>query len=381
MESGRYRRGTKIRIRQPVLLVLAAALIAPLPGILSAEARRPAAGETFDRAFADWMRRHGSARAVLAVSRGEYLLLARGYGGLDPHQPVPLASLSKAITAVCVAVLVREGKLRYDSRLGTVLEPYFRRHGGPADPRVRAITIEQLLAHRSGFSRKANPDPASGPALEALLRERSADEPHLEVALTRALTYRLARAPGSAYEYVNVNYLVLGAAIEAAAERPYEVYCRETVLQPLGIATARLGPKWAALSAYGGWSMSGPDYLLFLSAFDRKAGVIDAKGRSWMMSAAGKRIEGHPELHYALGMVVRRDREGPSLWHTGLWTHAQRDAKSGFLSDSHATLAVKSARGFAWFAYVEPQPSRAARAALDAVLWRAAERTAPSQRR
>jgi hypothetical protein len=60
------------------------------------------------------------------------------------------------------------------------------------------------------------------------------------------------------------------------------------------------------------------------------------------------------------------------VWHTGLWTHAQNDVPGGPLADSHATLAVKTASGAAWFAYMEPQPSPAARAALDAALWRAA---------
>jgi hypothetical protein len=62
------------------------------------------------------------------------------------------------------------------------------------------------------------------------------------------------------------------------------------------------------------------------------------------------------------------------VWHTGLWTHAQRDVRGGALSDSHATLAVKTARGAAWFAYMEPQPAPAVRHALDAALWRAADR-------
>jgi hypothetical protein len=71
--------------------------------------------------------------------------------------------------------------------------------------------------------------------------------------------------------------------------------------------------------------------------------------------------------------VARKDPEGPSVWHTGLWTHAQRDVRGGALADSHATLAVKSARGASWFAYMEPQPSVAARSVLDAALWRVSE--------
>jgi len=349
-----------------VSFVACAALLALAPA---------AEGQTvdaFDAAFEDWMKKYRVARGVLAVSHDNHLALVKGYGGLDPAEPVPLASLAKAITGACVATLVRDKKLVLDARLDDVLGPFFRRHGAPADPRVGTITVEQLLTHRSGFSRKANPDPASGVALVAHLREHGGAKPHLDAAMKRALTYRLTRAPGQAYEYVNVNYLILGAVIEQAAGRSYEAYCCDSVLRPLGIHGARLGPKWAALSSYGGWSMTGPEYLAFLHAFDRTSGILDAATRRWLVSPERKRFGGHPDLVYSLGVVARRDREGPSVWHTGLWTHAQSDVPGGPLADSHATLAVKTAAGAAWFAYMEPQPSPAARAALDAALWRAA---------
>jgi CubicO group peptidase (beta-lactamase class C family) len=328
--------------------------------------------EVFDAVFRDWMRRHNVARGVLAVSYANRLALVKGYGGLDPSQPLPLASLAKAITGACVATLVRDQRLSFDATLGDVLGPFFRRHGAPADPRVRAITIEQLLAHRSGFSRKANPDPASGVALVAHLREYGSSEAHITEATKRALTYRLVRAPGQAYEYVNVNYLLLGTVIEQVSGRDYESYCRDALLKPLGVAGGRLG-KWAALSSYGGWSLSAAEYLAFLHAFDRDAGILTASTRRWMVSPARKQFAGRDDLAYSLGVVARLDPEGPSVWHTGLWTHAQRDVRGGALSDSHATLAVKSARGAAWFAYMEPQPAVAARSQLDAALWRAAE--------
>jgi CubicO group peptidase (beta-lactamase class C family) len=348
--------------------IAACALAAPAPG----KAEPAATVAIFDQVFRDWMRRHNVARGVLAVSYANRLALVKGYGGLDPAQPLPLASLAKAITGACLATLVRDKKLSFDARLGDVLGPFFRRHGAPADPRVYAITIEQLLAHRSGFSRHANPDPASGVALVAHLREYGSKEAHITEATRRALTYRLARAPGQTYEYVNVNYLLLGAVIEQVSGRDYESYCRDALLRPLGVASGKLG-KWAALSSYGGWSLTAAEYLAFLHAFDRDAGILDPATRRWLVSPARKQFAGRDDLAYSLGVVARLDPEGPSVWHTGLWTHAQRDVRGGALSDSHATLAVKSARGAAWFAYMEPQPSVAARSVLDAALWRAAE--------
>ncbi len=350
--------------------VLGAALAACV--LATPAVAEPTTVEAFDHVFRDWMRRHNVQRGVLAVSYANRLALVKGYGGLDPAAPLPLASLAKAITGACVATLVRDKKLSFDAKLGEVLGPFFKRHGEPADARVRAITIEQLLAHRSGFSRKANPDPASGVALVAHLREYGSDTGNVTAATKRALAYRLARDPGKTYEYVNVNYLLLGTVIEQVSGREYEAYCRDALLRPLGVTSGRLG-KWAALSSYGGWSLSAAEYLAFLHAFDRGSGILNVATQRWLVSPARKEFMGRNDLAYSLGVVARRDPEGPSVWHTGLWTHAQRDVRGGALSDSHATLAVKSARGAAWFAYMEPQPSVAARSALDVALWRASE--------
>jgi CubicO group peptidase (beta-lactamase class C family) len=347
----------------------AIAVLALSPVAARAEAL-PGAAAAFDAAYKDWAHRHRIAQGVLAVAHGDKMLLLRGYGGLDPKAAVPLASLSKAITGACVATLVRDGKLSLGTRLGDVLSPLFKRQGAPADLRVKAITIEQLLTHRSGFSRSANSDPASGNALVAHLRDHDSGKPGIEAAMARALTYRLVRPPGQTYEYVNANYLILGAVIEQAAGRPYEEYCRDAVLRPLG-ATGKLGPKWAALSAYGGWSLTATDYLKFFHAFDRGSGLADAATWRWMMTPGGKSMGKSADAHYALGMVVRRDPSGPTFVHTGLWTHAQSDAAGGPLADSHATLAVKSGDGVAWFVFMAPQPPKDARAALDRALWRA----------
>jgi len=333
-----------------------------------AQADQPTAA-AFDAAYRDWARRHRVPQGVLAVSAGEKIILLKGYGGMDPNTPVPLASLSKAITGACVATLVRDGKLSLAARLGDVLAPLFRRQGEPADARVRTITIEQLLTHRSGFSRSANPDPASGAALVAQLREQGGGRPAIDSAMARALTYRLARPPGQSYEYVNANYLILGAVIEQVSGKPYETYCRQAVLRPLG-AAGNLGAKWAALSAYGGWSLTAADYLKFMHAFDRASGIADAATWRWMLTPGGKSLGKGPNAHYALGVVVRREPGGPAFLHTGLWTHAQADAAGGPLADSHATLAVKSPTGLSWFVYMAPQPPNAARFALDRALWR-----------
>jgi CubicO group peptidase (beta-lactamase class C family) len=70
---------------------------------------------------------------------------------------VGVASLSKAITGVCIVKLVEAHKLQFDADLGTVLAGRFKRH--PAkDQRAQTITIAQLLTHTSGITN----DPSQG---------------------------------------------------------------------------------------------------------------------------------------------------------------------------------------------------------------------------
>ena len=83
-----------------------------------------------------------------------------------------VASLSKAITAVCTTTLIREGKLRFDTPLGEILARAPARYPEPRDGRLRAATIAQLLTHRSGFGRSEASDPATGRTLADVLLER-----------------------------------------------------------------------------------------------------------------------------------------------------------------------------------------------------------------
>src|SRR5256885_256472 len=106
--------------------------------------------DTLDTTYKDWMAKNGVSQGVLAVTYERRLVLTRGYGGTTPEAAVLLASLSKAITGTCIGTLVDAGKLSFDMRVGEVLAEFFRRNGNPADPRVKDLTVAQLLTHRSG---------------------------------------------------------------------------------------------------------------------------------------------------------------------------------------------------------------------------------------
>src|SRR5256885_17219 len=88
--------------------------------------------------------------AVL-VRKDDRTVFERGYGAgdlrsfakIDPHTNFRLASFTKQFTAMSVMLLVRQGKLRYDSSLKELF-PEFPAYG-------KSITIRHLLTHTAGL--------------------------------------------------------------------------------------------------------------------------------------------------------------------------------------------------------------------------------------
>ena len=63
------------------------------------------------------------------------------------------------ITGVCLATLVRDGKVTFAMPMRDALAQFFKRHGRPADRRFEDVTVEQLLTHRSGLAGNRDGDP------------------------------------------------------------------------------------------------------------------------------------------------------------------------------------------------------------------------------
>jgi CubicO group peptidase (beta-lactamase class C family) len=92
---------------------------------------------------------------AVAIVQGDSVVFARGYGvkalgnpdRVDENTLFSIGSSGKSMTAAVVAMLVDEGRMRFDDPVWTYL-PNFR----VADPYVsRHATIRDLLAHRTGL--------------------------------------------------------------------------------------------------------------------------------------------------------------------------------------------------------------------------------------
>ena len=217
------------------------------------------------------------------------------HGGLAATQPAPIAGLSKAITAVCIARLVDEGRLSFTAPLATVLAPTFRKLGEPVDPRFKAITVEQLLKHRSGMRRNAPPEGAS---------PRTMSETFSKV----------VRAPlewdaDTRMSYSNIGYLTLGMVAEAVTGEDYETPFRRTVLEPMK-AFGAIAPELRWRAPNGGWQVSAIDYAKFMQVFNAGSDLLGPLSRAWITAQVDNG-------RYALGTFVQRTANGITYWHSG----------------------------------------------------------------
>jgi CubicO group peptidase (beta-lactamase class C family) len=147
-----------------------------------------------------------------------------------------LGSDTKAMTAVLAGMMVDEGKLRWDSTIGEVL-------GGKVQgmsPALAAVTLEQLLSHTSGI-------PTDNQEIANIYFNVDAFAFNLDALRIKALDAWKANRPevppGSPFQYSNLGYLIAGAMIETAAGKPWEELIHGRIFEPLGLATAGLGPQ------------------------------------------------------------------------------------------------------------------------------------------
>lgn len=319
-----------------------------------------------EQAWRDWMVRHQLKSGGMAIVHRGRAVHEAAMGGFRVGTPARQASLSKAVTGVCVAGLVEKGNLSFDTPLSKALARTFARVGQPADRRLPGVTVAQLLVHRAGFGRDGGDPTTSSTALGNYLRRATAKDTAFDAQVKWTIARPLEHTPGEHYTYTNAPYLLLGAVIEEATGASYEAYCRDTVLAKLGATGAMLDPALRFLSSYGGWRMPLADYGRFYQAFASGNPAIGPKARAWMMSPDGKSIGGG--AHYALGTMVRPTAGGDAnFWHWGSWRYSLSDAFDGPMGDSWSTFAARwGASGANVVVYQEPQLAEgSARTELD----------------
>ncbi len=203
-------------------LLLCVLGMAPLvAGAATREAR-------IDAAFADMDNIHSPGAMVEVIQDGK-VAFARGYGMADIEQGSPIrpetvfqmASMSKQFTAMCIALLAEQGKLRLDQDVRSIV-PELPRYG-------RTITIEQLIHHTSGLRDYLGLWSLSGRAgTDSMPEEEALDL----VSRQKATNFE----PGSEYLYSNTGYMLLALIVHRVSGEPLSVFAEKNIFAPLGMA-------------------------------------------------------------------------------------------------------------------------------------------------
>jgi CubicO group peptidase (beta-lactamase class C family) len=201
-----------------------------------------------DEFLTGFMKKWGVPTGSAAVSKDGRLVYARAFGHADlaktmlatPNHRFRIASSSKPITAVAIMKLEQEGRLSLEEPAFGRLRGFSPPRGRHEDPRLRTITVRQLLEHSGGFdSTKVDPQfDDLRRAADALGRPRPATHDDI---IRYMMGQPLAFVPGTKYIYSNFGYNVLGRIIEQTTGISYAQYVKTQILAPAGVHRMELG--------------------------------------------------------------------------------------------------------------------------------------------
>lgn len=237
--------------------------------------------------------------AVVHVSTPEQGSWTKAFGVSDVQTNSPMTtdsrmrvgSVTKAIVATIVLRLVEAGEFHLDDAVHTLL---------PELPVNQAVTVRQLLNMTSGL-----PDYTSEEFVEGLLGAPSrvwVPEKLLEIAFKNQQHFE----PGTAWEYCNTNYIILGLLIERISDARVEDIAQSTIFDPLGMQGTALPPITSNASALRDLQVRG--------YHRRNEELVDATdiNPSWAWTA-GNAVSTAHDLGVFVGALVRGDLLGEIL--------------------------------------------------------------------
>jgi CubicO group peptidase (beta-lactamase class C family) len=275
----------------------------------------------------------GKLSGAVLVARNGRPVLARAYGLANNRTREPnrlstrfnLASLGKTFTAVAVARLVEDGKLRFGDTIGRYVPELPARLGD-------RITVAELLDHTSGLG-----DFFESPDYGRLRPTLTSLDRYLPLIVSAPPV----AAPGSGFHYSNSGFLLLGLIVQRASDRDYYDELRRDVFEPAGMTGSgcfrndRLGrgiaigytrPSGRGLrsntdglpprgTSAGGCYSTAHDLLAFANAHLAHRLVSAELTRE----ITSPKVDVGPAESYGYGFGIRLGRPGdsPTVWHNG----------------------------------------------------------------
>jgi len=259
----------------------------------------------------------------------------------DPTEVTPadlwhIGSITKSFTSALIARRVERGELNLDAILGELL--------GPARAQKFAgATLKNVLSHRAGLP--ANP---LGPAFNAIYQSGEPMPSIRKRVIDLALAAEPLSAPGTAFFYSNIDYILAGSIMEEKSGKAWEQIVREEILTPMKLTSAGFGAPGTvgALTqprGHRGQGSSqtpiepgmfadnppvfGPAGTMHMSIADLarwgQEHLRGERGQDGVLKAATfKLLHTPPAGEYALGWVSRTRNGQRVIWHNGsntLW--------------------------------------------------------------
>ena len=217
----------KTRPETRTTLIVGLALLCALP----AWPQPPAAQKWDDKVG----RARGVVRAALAeqslpglsvaVGVGDDLVWAEGFGLEDLKSRTPVTPATKfwigtastALTSAAVGVLLEKDRLKLDDEIQAYV-PEFPKKRSP-------VTLRQLMGHVAGLGTDGGDE---GPLFNQRCERPVAALPHFS-------DEQLLFEPGTQYRHSKYGWILVSAAVEAAADEPFLEFMRAQVFEPLGM--------------------------------------------------------------------------------------------------------------------------------------------------
>ena len=158
-----------------------------------------------------------------AVGVGGDIVWAEGFGWANVDTRVPvvpdmrfrIGTASTALTSAAVGLLVEQGRLKLDDEI--------QKHVAAFPRKEWPVTVRQLMADVSGVANDAGDE---GP-----LFDQRCEQPLEALPFFAELPLRFK--PGAYFEQSSYGWILVSAAVEAAAGRPILTFMQEHIFKPL----------------------------------------------------------------------------------------------------------------------------------------------------
>jgi CubicO group peptidase (beta-lactamase class C family) len=169
----------------------------------------------------------------VAVGVDGDIVWAEGFGWADLEKRIPVAPqmrfrighASKALTSAAAGLLLEKRRLRLDDEIQTYV---------PAFPRKQwPVTLRQLMGHVAGVRHYRDTEAGDMPAAHC---ERASE------GVQSFAADPLLFEPGTQYRYSTYGWILVSAAVEAAAGEPFFTFMRTQIFEPLGMAQTTSDP-------------------------------------------------------------------------------------------------------------------------------------------